>query len=276
MNQSAMEFVVAGHSHLFAMGASLGYAGDIALTPIDGVGGRGYFLMERWKGGRSPAYWEALVKHSRGRAVVLVYRGNQHFLGFLLARTPLFDFVDPMDRGHALYPGAVVVPRRMVKASPVLSLGGLRDTIRRLLAAGCRSVILTGTPPVRENFGDYMYRVRQVALWRETAKKIGVDIEMCDCTPAPIMKRLWGVVQESLADVARETGARFLPVAKEAVDGNGYLAAQYCGPLTNFTHANDAYGRLMLDHVYHAVNEAGAKSVAAPVRLGADVALQVE
>ena len=82
--------------------------------------------------------------------------------------------------------------------------------------------------------------------------------------------------QESLADVARETGARFLPVPKEAIDVNGNLAAQYCGPLTNFTHANEAYGRLMLDQIYRAVHEAATKSVSAPARSDAAVSLKVE
>jgi hypothetical protein len=273
LKPSKPEFIIAGHSHIVAMGAPQAYAGPASLTPVEACS-HGYFLMERWHrmgGARGASYWDALVKHSEGRAAVLVYFGNQHFSNFLLARMPLFDFVDPMDPGHELYSGAVVVPRRMVKALPILMPGGLRGLILRLRAGGCRYVIVTGTPPVREDFGDEMDNIRKNELWRASATKLGVDIATCGFTPAPIMQRLWGVLQEMLADVARETGTRFLPVPNEAIDVNGYLEAKYRGPLANFTHANDAYGRLMLEHIVRAVSEGATESVRPAARSGSGV-----
>jgi hypothetical protein len=86
------------------------------------------------------------------------------------------------------------------------------------------------------------------------------------------MKRLWGVLQESLADVARETGIRFLPVPNEAIDVDGYLKAKYRGPVANFSHANNAYGRLMLEHIVRAVSEGDTDSVAPAARTGVGVA----
>jgi hypothetical protein len=157
-----------------------------------------------------------------------------------------------MDPGHALYPGAVVVPRRLVKSSPSLIQWGLRDLILRLQGGGCRRVIIAGTPPVRNDCGDYIDELRKIDHWREIAARMGLDLATCDTTPAPIMKRLWGVVQESLADVARETGARFVPVPKEAIDPGGYLSPEYHG---DFFHANHAYGRLILDRIALAINE---------------------
>jgi hypothetical protein len=260
---SELEFIIAGHSHMFALGASFGYSGPVALTPIEAGPGHGYFLTEQWSAGRGASYWDALFKHSVGRAAVLMLHGNQHFTNFLFAREPLFDFVDPMDPGHALYPGAVLVPRRMVKASPLLmpaGPGGLRSLILQLRARGCLCVVVTGTPPVREDFVDYVDQLRAEAGWREIATSRGIDIATCRYTPAAIMKRLWGVMQEFQADVARETGARFVPVPTEAVDPRGYLAQQYRGPLCNFTHANDQYGLLMLEHIVNAVRDAAAQS----------------
>src|ERR1039458_8664037 len=267
---SRLEFIIAGDSHLFSMGASQGYAEPVSLMPIE-IAERGYFLMEQWRSGRSGSYWDGLVKHAEGRAAVLVVMGNQHFGNFLLTRMPLFDFVDPMDPGHAIYPGAVVVPRRMVKALPVLNSKWLRDLILHLRAHGCRYVFVIGTPPVREDFGDYVDEIRKHDFWREAATSMGVDIATCSFTPAPIMKRLWGMLQESLADAARETGARFVPVPKEAIDAGGYLSAQYRGPLADFTHANHAYGRLVLEHIVRAVDEVATESVSPSARSGASV-----
>jgi hypothetical protein len=255
LEPSKTEFIIAGDSHIFALGASQDYAGPVSLIPIDAASSRGSFLMARWQGGRGAPYWDALVPHSKDRSVVLSVMGNQHFAHFLLARTPLFDFVDPKDPGDALHSGAVVVPRRMVKALPMLNTNWLRDLIQRLQTGGCRDIIIIGTPPVREDFGDAYEHVSRTPFWRQRAASMGVDIATCGFTPAPIMKRLWGVLQESLCDVARETGARFLPVPNEVIDVNGYRAAGYAGPLWNFAHANEAYGRLILEHVIRALSE---------------------
>jgi hypothetical protein len=236
------------------MGASQGYTGPVSLAPIEGIQ-QGYFLMDKWQGGRSAAYWDALLEHSKNRAAVLSVMGNQHFGSFTLARAPLFDFVDPSEPGHPLYPDAIVVPRRMVKALPEFSTVPVREIIRKLQAGGCRQVILMGTPPVREDFGRAEEDVRKSIFWREQAMRMGIDIAKCTFTPAPIMKRLWGVLQETLADVARETGTSFLPVLKESIDLHGYLAAEYRGPIVNFTHANDTYGRRMLAHVVNSVSK---------------------
>jgi hypothetical protein len=257
----ALEFVIAGHSHMFALGASFGYSGPVALTPIGAGYDRGYFLMEQWDAGRGSSYWNALFEHSQGRAVVLILHGNQHFTNFLFARQPLFDFVDPSDPGHGLHADAVVVPRRMVKASPSLmpgGLGGLKSLILQLQARGCLRVLVAGTPPVRDDFVDYVEKLRNEAGWREIAAGLGVDIATCSFTPAAIMKRLWGAMQEFQADVARETGAIFVPVPSESIDARGYLSEQYRGPLCNFTHANNDYGRLMLEHIADAVGNQAA------------------
>ena len=72
------------------------------------------------------------------------------------------------------------------------------------------------------------------------------------------MKRLWGMVQELQAEAAAEAGARYLPVPGEALDSNGYLLGRYRG--ADLFHANHAFGRLMLEQIVAAVNEASAVS----------------
>lgn len=253
--RSSPEFIIAGHSHIFALGAARDYSGPESLTPVEAGGKQGYFLMETWGQGRGQSYWDALIKHSKGRAVVLVFQGNQHFSNFLFARQPLFDFVDPLDTDYAPAPGAVLVPRRLVKALPALMPAGLKHVISQMQARGCRRIIVTGTPPVRRDYPQLVDEVRKWADWRKITEYIGVDIATCDYTPPPIMKRLWGVVQELLADVARETGTKFVPVPAEAMEPQGYLSEKYCGPLLDFTHANNEYGRLMLEHIVSAVIE---------------------
>jgi hypothetical protein len=129
----------------------------------------------------------------------------------------------------------------------------VRDLAQRLRVGGCRDIILIGTPPVREDLGDAFEKVCKIPFWRQRAASMGVDIATCGFTPVAILKRLWGVLQESLADVARDTGARFLPVPEEVIDVNGYRKPEYCGPLWNFAHANEEYGQLMLEHIVRTV-----------------------
>jgi hypothetical protein len=251
------EFIIAGDSHIFAMGADHGYLGPAALAPVRCGDCSGYFLMEQWSGARQDSYWEALAVHAAGRVAVLSFMGNAHFGNFLLASTPLFDFVDPDDTGFQTYPGAVLVPRRLVKALPAFNPNSLRGLINHLRARGCHNILVLGTPPVREDFVTCMEEVRAQPGWRQVASSMGVDIVTCPCTPAPIMKRLWGVLQQCLSDAAAASDAEFLPAPQEAVNADGYLRVEYRGPLSDFAHANNAYGRLVLENVAQAVRRVG-------------------
>jgi hypothetical protein len=81
------DVIIAGHSHMFALGARQCHKGHIQLEPVPGTD-RLYFLMAEWTGNRSPSYWDALVNYSRNRIVVLLYNGNKHNADFLLAHGP--------------------------------------------------------------------------------------------------------------------------------------------------------------------------------------------
>jgi hypothetical protein len=261
------EFVIAGDSHIFSLGAFQGYAGPPSTAPIPDVQG-GHFFMEPWVKGRGPSYWDALVKHVAGRLVVLMVMGNQHFGNFLLAQKPLFDVVDPSSTDPC-YPGAVVVPRRMVKALPAFDSKWLQALISRLRKSDCLDVFVAGTPPVREDYPNGFDDVRKRGYWFENAAKLGFDIAKCEFTPAPVMKRLWGVLQESLESAARASDSRFIPVPEEAIDATGYLSAQYRGPMHDFTHANNAYGHLMLRKIVKTVQESDAEIRPPPTISGA-------
>jgi hypothetical protein len=257
-----LEFIIAGHSHMFALGAAYGYEGPIALQRVHADIPNGYFLMEPWSAGRGTAYWDALAHHATGRVAVLLLHGNQHYAHFVFAPSPLFDVVDPHDADFQPYPGTVLVPRRQVKSSPLLLPAGLRELILRLKEEGAHEVIVSGTPPVREDFVVYTEALRTHPQWADMASHMGMDITTCKFTPAAVMRNLWGVMQEVMADVAQDAGAVFLPVPPAVLDAQGYLAAPYRGPLWNFTHANEDYGKAALPHIASAV-AAMERSIAA-------------
>jgi hypothetical protein len=251
--ESTCEYIVAGHSHIFALGAEFSYSGPVALAPITLSNRLGFFLMEPWGAGRGKPYWDALVEYGRERAVVLMFHGNQHYANFLLSSEPPFDFVDASDMDEVSYHEAVLVPRSLIKASPKLVPGGLTENVGRLLSVGCPAVFVAGTPPVRDDYGDYVDELRKDTMWRGIGERLGVDISNCPFTPPRVMKKLWRVMQEIQEDLALAAGATYIPVPPDAVDPKGYLAAACRGPLWNFTHANEEYGRMMLRQIEGAI-----------------------
>jgi hypothetical protein len=246
------EFIVAGHSHMVALGASRGYQGPISLLPVAAAGRDGFFLMQEGiPGQRTEQYWDALVDHSKEHVVILVWSGNQHFASFLLADSPRFDFVDPSEPDHPLIPNSMLVPRRMIREFMESRglLSELRSIIRRLVATGCPHVIVSGTPPVRRDFADAMNAIARAPIWQHMARNMNIEIINSNLTAAPVMKRLWGVIQEGLAEVANQTNAQFVPVPSKAMTEDGFLLPEFCQDLNDFTHANSNYGRMMLEHL---------------------------
>jgi hypothetical protein len=248
-----LQFVIAGDSHIFAMGAAQNFQGPPELVRLQPPDDNGYFLMEEWRGLRSDSYWQKLNEYTRARVAILQVMGNQHFGNFLLARPQLFDVVDAGDTGGEVFPSAHLAPRRMVKDLPLFRGDRVRAIINDLHASGCAQVIVCGTPPVRDDYTDQEESVRTSGFFQARARELGIDIATCRFTPAPIMKRLWGVLQECLADIAQATHSLFLAVPAQSIDGNGYLAEQFRGPLANFTHPNNAYGLSMLKEIVRAV-----------------------
>jgi hypothetical protein len=228
---------------MFALGAPRNFRGGIALLPSDRV----YFLMEEWRGNRSEAYWEYLVQNAKDNAIALLYKGNQHHLNFLLAREPLFDFVDPFV--HEIV-GEVLVPRLLLKAFFHRSLIHLEQLLAQLSVAGCRNVLLVGTPPppfISPNeVESYTRIVKSMPLTKILAEKAGTTLDTLSLTPSPILLKMWNVMQELLSEIASRSGVRFVPVLSDLRDSRGYLLPTLHMP-RDFTHANADYGRCMLD-----------------------------
>jgi hypothetical protein len=233
------EFIIGGHSHIFALGAPTGYKGPIGLSPIAVDGRSGYFLMDE-KIDRTAEYWDALVSHAKGRKILILFRGNQHRTAFMFAPDPLFDFVDVAGPHREPFVGAVVVPRRLVKARFVPTIRPvLPTTLRRLKEAGAASIVVMGTPAPWSKAEDLRSGFARVAAERN------IDIMTVQLTPVSILQKIWRLIQEILEEVAREADVTFLPVLSESVDANGFLAERFFDKRDK-SHANKEYGRLML------------------------------
>ena len=130
-------FLIAGHSHLFALGALQGYKGGIDMQPVEAGGVRGAFLMEEWRGSRSHDYWSTLVRSGRDRPVFILYNGNQHYGEFMFS-SEAFDFLEH----DADEPGAApLVPRKLVQAYFKRTLPELNRILGELRGAEASSFL---------------------------------------------------------------------------------------------------------------------------------------
>jgi hypothetical protein len=241
-------FLIAGHSHIFSMGAPWDYRGPVGLSrPLQPFPPRGHFVVEEWSSERSPAYWDCLVQNARGRHVILSFAGNQHISHFLFAPDPMIDFFDPACADAAPVEGATLVPRALIKDHFRPTLEPLPAIVKSVIAAGAASVTVIGTPPPRADMDRFRSRVLDTDIFHRLAEQRGVDISRFSLTPSLVLKKLWGAHQELLGQAAVEAGARFVPVPREACDPDGFLREDHGD---DFTHGNHRFGRLMLERAY--------------------------
>jgi hypothetical protein len=236
------EYLVAGHSHIFPMGAPANYSGPVDL--VKALDGFGYFVMEPWNGQRSIAYWDKLVESSAGRDVLIAYNGNQHHGAFLFAPEDPFDFFD--ERVPKIIEGATIVPKRLVEAFFDPSLHELRRLLPRLLTAGARSVRIVGTPPPKSDILAFSDMIRASPFAKSFAAKNKIDLASAGITPSGLLLKLWHVIEEMTARVAVGDHAAFVAVPPEARDTEGFLAKRfYSYTPSDITHANREFGQLM-------------------------------
>ena len=243
-NTTAAEFILAGHSTKWALGAPRGYSGPPALVRRELFGRVGHFVAEETPLPRSDVYWQMYIDGARGRDALLSYQGSQHIVNFLFSQPPGFDFLEPLVPG-LLQPGATIVPRRMVVAQIAPSLNGLRSLMKRLDAGGALRRLVIATPPPSDNLARHEKEVRESRFWQGVFAQQGLDIATARFIPARLMLKLWTVLQELSAAITREEGATYVAVPAHLRDAAGFLASEY--RLANdFTHASDSFGQEML------------------------------
>lgn len=238
-------FLVAGHSHMFCLGASIGYRGPLGFQPSAAQKGRVAFLMDEWRGSRSAAYWDRLVEHAWGRTVVLAYNGNQHYGDFLIRADTPFDFIEPSLPHGVQAEGTMLVPRRLVKSHFDRTLVHLRELVARLLQAGAERVALLGTPAPKADNRRFMDVILNSEFMKDLARRRGIDLHTVALTPETVLLKMWCVLQELMAESAASAGADFVAVPPATRGADGFLAELYVRA-GDLTHANEDFGRLML------------------------------
>jgi hypothetical protein len=243
---TAAKLVLAGHSHVHALGVpgvSAGEAPRIAAVPFPGadvVGVAGDHA-------RGAAYWDLFIEAARGRVPAVIWAGNQHNAHFLFRADPPIDFVLSSDPRRTVDRAATLVPEAMLRAVFEPSLKPLRALLARLAAVSPAAPIVIGTPPPKGDPVRLCAGMAKESYFAETAATLGIAITPQALAPPALLAKLWRLLQDMMRDCATEAGATFVPVPARLIAPGDLLPDPYWAQ--DATHANRDYGRKLLREV---------------------------
>jgi len=236
------EIVLAGHSHAMAMGLPV-VARDAAVRLVS-IGPGRWGLVGGWP--RGADYWDALERETRQRVVILSWQGTEYLARFLVAPDPLFDFVPRARPDTPLLPGATLVPESAVRALFARTFADAAAIVARLTPSAAM-VFLPAPPPPKDD--DDLIRGRLLAEdgFRRRIEQLGVSPDTVVFSPPLLRLKLWELTQDLLRHAVEGVGGRYVPCPPEARDTHGLLRREFCNQ--DITHANKAFGNLMLDQM---------------------------
>ncbi len=250
------QVVLAGHSHMICLERAL----RLGLAP-EGLRAAVAFTSQEITGHQlaDPDYWDFLVEASRDRVAAVIWNGNQHNARFLVQPDPPIRVWDDSPAPDDQQPVPASRDAVWVSREQVRELWSDDDELLRQrlveLAGSARRVLVIGTPPPKSD--EFVARaLRADPFFAEVTESLGLAPDETPVTPGSTRMALWKIVQAMLADSAAATGATFVPVPPEALDGQGYLRGVLA--TADATHANAAYGRLVWQAVARALDGTAA------------------
>lgn len=163
--------------------------------------------------------------------------GTYHNIMGLIKHPIPFDFYespDSVDRPRQDY---FLIPHNVMRSEMDRMLEG-SGTVKALAkSAGCVTYIISPPPPK----GNHEFISTRTRAYR------GTLLDSASINDAAIRAKIWRLEMNRMADWATSNSMRFLPVPAGSLSGEGYLAEEYYG--SDVTHANEAYGALVLDQI---------------------------
>jgi hypothetical protein len=243
---SELPIVVAGHSHTVALVGHVEVDAPTLRPAPEREAVYGFY-------GPSPRladYWDALAASVTDRVVGLSWKGHEPALFLIEAETP-FDFIYNNDPSLGVDEGAYLVPESLVKASYRFSMDELADLIPRLHRSGAEAVALLGSPPPKRD-ADIRAGIREEPYFRDLIAGLGTSFDQVRVASERLRLKLWRVLQDSLAEIARSNQAIYIPPPATCMDPDGFLLHEYSGG--DATHANYAYGAIALTELKRRLN----------------------
>jgi hypothetical protein len=234
--------LIAGHSHMCALIADIKTADTVVHTVSESP--HVLALHAPWP--RPDDYWEKLKANSGGTHVAVIWGGNEHNLHYFFQGQHPFEVVSR--HVHKLIPTVSLIPRRQVRDNfKKSSIADLALMLVELAKGPAKSISVIGTPPPKkdnEALRKILISEPVLVKWTELE---GQKLEDVKITPPYVRLKLWFLLQEMLAEAARQVGGKFIPVPRKVQDEDGFLQPQYWH--YDVTHANSLYGEVMLRRI---------------------------
>ncbi len=231
--------VLAGHSHIDALIGNRIVA-EFALRPIEGA--EGVCALDGPKP-RNELFWERLILEAPGRNIGFAWNGNEHNAMYFFRPSPEFDFLSRHVR--QLKEDAQIVPQAAIaQRFQKNSLNPLESWLTKLREAGARKVVLIGGPAPKRDNPRLRALLAGERFYAEHIERLGATPETVAITDSFVRLKLWRLLQDLNEQSARKCGAVYVGAPDETMDEDGFLKEDYWG--RDITHANFAYGRLML------------------------------
>jgi hypothetical protein len=244
VREGKVQLLIVGNSHVNCYGGHRGRSpDDYEMNPIDE--GRGFMRI----GGQPDlGYWDAAVELAKTFRVAVCFLGNQHVAYFMFL-DKRFDFALASHPGLVVDQGVELVPELQVREVFQPSISHLEMILTRMLDTGGQRPIVLGTPPPKGD-NEAIRRGMQVNavhadIFAKIASDLSLDPEKAQLAPAYLRLKLWWLLQQMMRETAERLAVEFWPVSELAMTEEGYLRPEYWGG--DATHANAAYGALMLD-----------------------------
>lgn len=220
--------LVIGNSHTTAIVSAL------AKVPRPGVEAINILMHKREQGKAAKLIAPAMLDADRRSAIICSFGGSEHtVLGLLEAPQP-FDFMTP--ETSDIDPGRAAIPYAMIEAL----LGSLLNTAR----ANWRTT--------RAAFAGPIHQIASPPPFRDPPAGIewpAAFIDQLDrgFTPPAVRLKLYRAHCAVVRAACAEFDIGYLEYPPQATDADGYLRDKYW--TREPTHANGAYGNLVLDQI---------------------------
>jgi hypothetical protein len=242
--------IIAGDSHTVCLGVPL-FTEDGSPKLVSPSADDPRFLGVTGALRRDDRYWNLIAENGAGRKIAIFWLGNQHLTGHLFAETPGYDlFVERLPDLRPA-PGLHIVPENAIRALFAPSFVDLREVIKRLQSANCEPVVC-GTPPPKGNNELLRHCLAKEGFFIQLAASMGVDLKVIELSSPTLRFKLWTVLQSMMEEVASELGCPFAPIPPATQTPDGFLRQEYWA--LDVTHANAAYGKLVLEHLSTQLN----------------------
>lgn len=257
-----VRLVLAGHSHMHAIARALASKPDPGESADPAVIGRAHGIAGLMGGHHIPVpeFRALLLELARTHDLALSWRGNQHNGDFLIMPGTVLDLLPRGYPDRSVLPGAQLVPESAIRAHFQPSMDELAGLLREISHPGRRHIVL-GSPPPLGDEALVRLRLGREPAFAERARSMGLDAATIGLAPPSVRRKLWFVIQRMMAETAAAHGALFVGHPAASEDAQGMLPATMSGG--DITHANERYGRLMLDAMATALIQAGATPAAA-------------